>query len=146
MIRILGLDYGTNTTGVAICDPFGMTAQGLEIIKRKDPLNIKPTIERISQICEEYGVQKIVLGWPKNMNNTEGERCEQTRNFQKKLENKLKIPVEIWDERLTTMEAENLLISADVSRGKRKQVIDKLASVLILQNYLDANGVSKGRI
>ncbi|MDA3732403.1 Holliday junction resolvase RuvX [Niameybacter massiliensis] len=138
-MRILGLDFGTKTTGVAVSDPLGLTAQGLEIIRRTDTYNLKPTINRIQEICIEYKVEKIVLGYPKNMNNTEGERCEHTVVFKKKLEASLNLPVELWDERLTTMEAENLMISADMSRQKRKKVIDKMAAGLILQNYLDAH-------
>ena len=138
-MRILGLDFGTKTTGVAVSDPLGFTAQGLEIIRRTDSYNLKPTINRIKEICEEYKVEKIVLGFPKNMNNTEGERCQHTLVFKKKLEQALALPVDLWDERLTTMEAENVLLAADVSRGRRKQVIDKLAAVLILLNYLQAH-------
>lgn len=138
-MRILGLDFGTKTTGVAVSDPLGFTAQGLEIIRRTDSYNLKPTINRIAELCAEYKVEKIVLGFPKNMNNTEGERCQHTLVFKKKLEDALSLPVDLWDERLTTMEAENVLIAADVSRGRRKQVIDKLAAVLILQNYLQAH-------
>ena len=138
-MRILGLDFGTKTTGVAVSDPLGFTAQGLEIIRRTDSYNLKPTINRIKEICEEYKVEKIVLGFPKNMNNTDGERCQHTLVFKKKLEQALALPVDLWDERLTTMEAENVLLAADVSRGRRKQVIDKLAAVLILQNYLQAH-------
>lgn len=136
-LRILGLDYGTKTTGVAVSDPLGFTAQGLEIIRRTDEFNIKPTINRIAELCAQYQVEKIVLGLPKNMNNTIGERGEATMVFKTKLENKLKLPVELWDERLSTVSAENMLIAADVSRGKRKQVIDKVAATIILQNYLD---------
>lgn len=138
-MRILGLDFGTKTTGVAVSDPLGFTAQGLEIIRRTDSYNLKPTINRIAEICTQYQVEKIVLGFPKNMNNTEGARCEHTLVFKKKLEAAFDMPVDLWDERLTTVEAENMLIAADVSRGRRKQVIDKLAAVLILQNYLDAH-------
>lgn len=138
-MRILGLDFGTKTTGVAVSDPLGLTAQGLEIIRRTDTFNLKPTINRIQEICTEYKVEKIVLGYPKNMNNTEGERCSHTQVFKKKLEESLNLPVELWDERLTTVEAENLMISADLSRQKRKKVIDKMAAGLILQNYLDAH-------
>lgn len=138
-MRILGLDFGTKTTGVAVSDPLGITAQGLEIIRRTDSYNLKPTINRIKEICEEYKVEKIVLGFPKNMNNTEGERCQHTQVFKQKLEQALALPVELWDERLTTLEAEQVLLAADVSRGRRKQVIDKLAAVLILQNYLQAH-------
>lgn len=137
-MRILGLDYGTKTTGVAISDPLGWTAQGLEIIRRQEDEQIKPTLKRIEELCKEYKVEKIVLGLPKNMNNTLGERGEKTLLFQEKLEKRLRIPVETWDERLSTVAAEQVLLEADVSRAKRKKVIDKLAATIILQNYLDA--------
>lgn len=137
-MRILGLDYGTKTTGVAVSDPMGWTAQGLEIIRRQEDEQIKATLNRIAQLCEEYKVEKIVLGLPKNMNNTLGERGEKTLQFKEKLENRLRIPVETWDERLSTVAAESVLLEADVSRKKRKNVIDKLAATIILQNYLDA--------
>jgi putative Holliday junction resolvase len=136
-VRILGLDFGEKTTGVAISDPMGWTAQGLEIIRRQDTLNIKPTLIRIGEICAAYEVEKIVLGYPKNMNNTLGERVEKTENFKKKLENRLHLPVILWDERLSTVAAENALLEADISRTKRAQVIDKVAATIILQNYLD---------
>ena len=136
-MRILGLDYGTKTTGVAVSDPLGFTAQGLEIIRRTDEFNIKPTINRIGEICTQYQVEKIVLGFPKNMDNSVGPRGESTLKFKTKLENKLRISVELQDERLSTVAAENMLIEADMSRAKRKQVIDKVAAVIILQNYLD---------
>ena len=139
-MRILGLDYGTKTTGVAVCDPLGLTAQGLEIIRRTDEFNLKTTINRIEELCKDYQVEKIILGFPKNMNNTVGPRGEMTLVFKKKLEKVLHIPIELWDERLTTVSAEQMLIEADVSRMKRKQVIDKIAAVLILQNYLDYQG------
>ena len=137
-MRILGLDFGSKTTGVAISDPLGWTAQGLEIIRRQEETNIKPTLNRISELCESYKVDVIVLGLPKNMNNTVGERGEKTLLFKEKLEARLKLPVITWDERLSTVAAENILLDADISRKKRKQVIDKLAATIILQNYLDA--------
>ena len=137
-MRILGLDYGTKTTGVAVSDPMGWTAQGLEIIRRQEDEQIKATVNRIAQLCEAYKVEKIVLGLPKNMNNTLGERGEKTLLFKEKLEARLKLPVETWDERLSTVAAESVLLEADMSRKKRKNVIDKLAATIILQNYLDA--------
>lgn len=139
-MRILGLDYGTKTTGVAVSDPLGWTAQGVEIIRRQEEEHHKATLNRIAEICEQYKVEKIVLGLPKNMNNTIGERGEKTLIFKQKLEAKLKLPVVTWDERLSTVAAESVLLEADVSRKKRKNVIDKLAATIILQNYLDANG------
>ena len=137
-MRILGLDYGTKTTGVAVSDPMGWTAQGLEIIRRQEDEHLKATINRIAELCGEYKVERIVLGLPKNMNNTLGERGEKTLLFKEKLEARLKIPVDMWDERLSTVAAENVLLEADMSRKKRKNVIDKLAATIILQNYLDA--------
>lgn len=137
-MRILGLDYGDKTIGVAISDPFGWTAQGLEIIRRKDEKNLKQSIERLKEIITEYGVEKIILGYPKNMNNTNGERAEKTEKFKVKLQNNFKLPVELWDERLSTMAAERGLLEADLSRSKRKQVIDKMAAVFILQGYLNS--------
>lgn len=139
-MRILGLDFGEKTIGVAISDPFGWTAQGLEIVRRKEENNLVASIARLKEICKEYCVEKIVLGYPKNMNNTCGPRVEKTEAFKKRIEHELKLPVELWDERLSTVGAERLLLEADVSRGKRKQVIDKMAAVFILQGYLDSNG------
>ncbi|MBQ7264961.1 MAG: Holliday junction resolvase RuvX [Firmicutes bacterium] len=137
-MRILGLDFGSTTTGVAVSDPFGWTAQGVEIIRRQDEDNLKKTIERIKEICKEYSCTQIVLGLPKNMNNTEGERAEKTRSFKKRLEKEVKLPVILWDERLSTVAAERTLLEADISRKKRKKVIDKQAAVFILQGYLDS--------
>lgn len=137
-MRILGLDFGSKTTGVAVSDPMGWTAQGLEIIRRQEEEHLKATLNRIAELCAEYKVEKIVLGLPKNMNNTIGERGEKTLLFKQKLEARLRLPVETWDERLSTVAAESILIEADMSRKKRKNVIDKLAATIILQNYLDA--------
>lgn len=138
-MRILGLDFGTKTTGVAVSDAMGWTAQGVEIIRRKEENHLKATINRIMELCQTYQVEKIVLGLPKNMNNTLGERAEKTLEFKAKLESKLNIPIETWDERLSTVSAENILLEADVSRKKRKKVIDKLAATIILQGYLDSH-------
>lgn len=137
-MRILGLDFGMKTIGVAVSDPFGWTAQGLEIVRRKEESNLKDSIRRIKEICDEYGVEQIVLGYPKNMNNTEGDRAEKTSAFKKRIEKELKLPVTLWDERLSTVAAERGLLEADLSRAKRKQVIDKMAAVFILQGYLDS--------
>lgn len=138
-MRILGLDFGQKTIGVAVSDPFGWTAQGVEIIRRQEEENLKKSIARISELCQEYSVELIVLGYPKNMNNTLGPRAEKTQAFKKRLEKELKIQVELWDERLSTVAAERNLLEADLSRAKRKQVIDKMAAVFILQGYLDSN-------
>lgn len=141
-MRILGLDFGSKTIGVAVSDPFGWTAQGLEIIRREDENNLKKSIARIQEICKEYSVETIVLGYPKNMNNTLGERVEKTEAFKKRLEREIKLPIELWDERLSTVAAERSLLEADISRAKRKKVIDKQAAVFILQGYLDSKSRS----
>ncbi len=138
IVRILGLDFGQKTVGVAVSDPFGWTAQGVEIIRRVDELSLKKTIERLAELIVQYEVDSIVLGYPKNMNNSEGERCIKTEAFKHKLENKFHIPVILWDERLSTIAAERVLLEADLSRRKRKNVIDKMAAVFILQGYLDS--------
>lgn len=137
-MRILGLDFGQKTIGVAISDPFGWTAQGIEIIRRQQEENLKESIARLGEIIKEYSVEKIVLGYPKNMNNTIGERCEKTEAFKKRLEKSFNLPIILWDERLSTMGAERTLLEADLSRKKRKNVIDKMAAVFILQGYLDS--------
>ncbi len=137
-MRILGLDFGMKTIGVAVSDPFGWTAQGVEIIRRKEENNLKSSVERLKAICDEYQVEKIVLGLPKNLNNTSGERVEKTEAFKRRIERDINIPVELWDERLSTVGAERILLEADLSRARRKQVIDKMAAVFILQGYLDS--------
>ena len=137
-MRIMGLDYGSKTVGVAVCDPLGITAQAVETITRKDENKLRQTLARIEALAKEYGVEKFVLGYPKNMNNTSGPRVEASQAYGKKIKELFDLPVEYQDERLTTVQAERMLVEqADVSRGKRKKVIDKLAAQLILQNYLD---------
>ncbi|SHE50559.1 putative holliday junction resolvase [Caldanaerobius fijiensis DSM 17918] len=133
-MRILGMDVGDKTIGLAISDPLGITAQGLMTIKRS---SIENDIERIKEIIKEYGVESIVIGMPKNMNNTIGPRAKIVIEFAQKLKNKTDINCEFYDERLTTVEAERVLLQSDMSRKKRKKVIDKMAAVLILQSYLD---------
>lgn len=136
-MRILGLDLGSKTLGVAISDELGWTAQGVETIKINEESQ-DYNMGRLSEIVKEYGVEKVVLGMPKNMNGTIGPRAEASQQFAQILQKKFDLPVILWDERLTTMAAERMLISADVSRKKRKQVIDKMAAVMILQSYLDS--------
>ncbi|MEN2446031.1 Holliday junction resolvase RuvX [Bacillus aerius] len=136
-MRILGLDLGMKTLGVAISDEMGWTAQGIETIKI-DEAGGDFGLSRLSEIVSQYGTDKIVLGFPKNMNGTVGPRGEASQSFAKVLENTYNVPVVLWDERLSTMAAEKMLISADVSRQKRKKVIDKMAAVMILQGYLDS--------
>jgi putative holliday junction resolvase len=136
-MRIMGLDVGTKTVGVAISDALGWTAQGIETVKINEELS-EFGIERIKELVKEYDVTEFVVGFPKNMNNTVGPRGEASENYKKLLEETFNLPVKLWDERLTTMAAERMLIEADVSRKKRKQVIDKMAAVMILQGYLDS--------
>lgn len=136
-MRIMGLDVGSKTVGVAISDPLGFTAQGVEII-RIDEENSEFGFDRLGELVKEYRVDKFVVGLPKNMNNTEGPRVEASRSYGDKIAELFNLPVDYQDERLTTVQAERMLVEqADVSRGKRKKVIDKLAAQLILQNYLD---------
>ncbi len=137
MKRILGLDFGSVTTGAAVSDPLGITAQGLETIWRKEENKLRKTCARIEELCAEYEVGTIVLGLPKNMNSTEGERAEKTRAFGEMLERRTGLPVVFWDERLTTVSSEKALMEGKVRRENRKEVIDRIAAVLILQGYLD---------
>ena len=136
-MRILGLDVGTKTVGVAISDEMGWTAQGLETIKINEERG-QFGFDRISELVKQYDVDKIVVGLPKNMNGTIGPRGEACQQFAENLRELLQLDVVMWDERLSTMAAERLLTSADVSRKKRKQVIDKMAAVVILQGFLDS--------
>ncbi|MEX1031519.1 MAG: Holliday junction resolvase RuvX [Paenibacillaceae bacterium] len=134
-MRWLGLDYGDRKIGVALSDEFGWTAQGLEVISNKDAATV---LAQITRIIEQYEVKGIVVGLPKNMNGSVGPRAEICITFAVSLREAFKLPVHLWDERLTTVSAERTLIEADVSRKKRKLVIDKLAASLILQGYLNS--------
>lgn len=136
--RIMGLDFGSKTVGVAVSDSLLITAQGVETITRKSENKLRQTLARIEELIKEYNVNKIVLGYPKNMNNSVGERCEKTEEFKKSLERRTGLEVVLWDERLTTIEADRTLIESDVRRENRKKFVDKLAAVLILQGYLDS--------
>ena len=136
-MRILGLDFGSKTVGVAVSDGLLLTAQGVESIERKDESKLRKTCARIEELIAEYEVTEIVLGLPKNMNNTEGERVEKTKAFGEMLERRTGLPVHYWDERLTTVAAEQILMESGVRRENRKAVIDKVAAGLILQGYLD---------
>lgn len=137
-MRILGLDVGDRTIGVAVSDPLGFTAQGVTTIRRRDlERSLDKDIEALKDIIEEYGVGTIVCGLPKNMNGTIGPQGEKAIEFGKILEEKFGIKVEMWDERLTTMAAHRAMIEADMSRKKRKQIVDKLAATYILQGYMD---------
>ena len=135
-MRIMGLDVGSKTVGVAVSDALGWTAQGIETVKI-DEENGEFGIDRIRELVQQYGVTEFVVGFPKNMNNTIGPRGEASQAYAKLLEDTFSVPVTLWDERLTTMAAERLLIEADVRRKNRKKVIDKMAAVMILQGFLD---------
>ncbi|WP_077614634.1 Holliday junction resolvase RuvX [Caenibacillus caldisaponilyticus] len=142
-MRIMGLDYGSKTVGVAVSDALGLTAQGIETI-RYEQHKKHELFQRLEALIKQYGVERLVVGLPKNMNGSVGERGRESAAFADQLKKRFGLPVELSDERLTTMAVERMLIDADVSRGKRKKVIDKMAAVLILQNYLDQmrNGVA----
>lgn len=136
-MRILGLDFGSRTVGVAVSDGLLLTAQGVETIERKDENKLRKTCARVEELVKEYEVSTIVLGLPKNMNNTEGERVEKTKEFGTMLERRTGLPIVYWDERLTSVAAEQILMESGVRRENRKAVIDKVAAGLILQGYLD---------
>lgn len=141
-MRIMGLDVGSKTVGVAVSDLMGWTAQGVEII-RIDEENEEFGLERLAELVKEYEVQKFVVGLPKNMNNTIGPRALASQAYGKMIAEKFQLPVDYQDERLTTVQAERMLIQeANTSRAKRKKVIDKLAAIMILQNYLDISSKS----
>ncbi len=137
MNRLMGLDYGSKTVGVAVSDPLGMTAQGLEIIRRREENKLRRTFARIEELAAQYEVTEFVLGFPKNMNNTLGERAEKTLEFRDMLQRRTQLPVHLWDERLTTVEANRTLMESGVRRENRSAYVDKIAAVLILQGYLD---------
>ncbi len=136
-MRIMGLDYGDATVGVAISDEMLLTAQGIETIRREQANKLRRTYARIEELVKEYGVEKIVVGYPKNMNNTIGERARLCEEFASNVERRTGLETVLWDERLTTVEASRVLDEAGQSYKKKAVVIDKLAAVLILQNYLD---------
>lgn len=135
-MRIMGLDVGSKTIGVAISDPMGWTAQGIETVKINEAIE-EFGMDRLGELIKQYEVTEAVVGYPKNMNNSIGPRAEASEKFAALLKEAYSIPVVLWDERLTTSAAEKMLISADVSRKNRKKVIDKMAAVMILQGYLD---------
>ncbi len=136
-MKIMGLDYGSVTVGVAVSDSMLLTAQPMEVIKREKETKLRRTLARIDEIIAECGVEKIVLGYPKNMNNTLGERVERTEEFKEKLEKRTGLEVVLWDERLTTVSAMQVLKEGNVRREDRKSHVDKMAAALILQGYLD---------
>lgn len=137
-MRILGLDYGSKTVGVAVSDPLLITAQGVEIIRRESEGKIRKTYQRIEELCKEYEVEKIVLGYPKNMNGTDGDRAEKSLEFKEALERRTGLPVIMWDERLTTVSADNIMMESGIRRENRKEYVDEIAAMIILQNYLES--------
>ena len=136
-MRIMGLDFGSKTVGVAVSDELLYTAQGVEIIRRESENKIRKTLQRIEELVKFYDVSKIVLGLPKNMNNTSGDRVEKTLAFKETLERRCGLPVELWDERLTTVEAHNVMKATGIRRENRDKYVDCIAAMLILQGYLD---------
>lgn len=145
-MRILGLDYGSKTVGVAVSDPLGITAQGVETICRKEENKLRKTCARIEELVREYGAEKLVLGLPKHMNGEIGERAEQTIKFGEMIKRRTGLPVEMWDERLTSVSAERVLIENKVRREDRKKYIDKIAAVFILQSYLDSLQINRNQV
>ena len=139
-MRIMGLDYGSKTVGVAMSDPLGITAQAVETIWRKDENKLRKTCARIEELISEYEVERIVLGLPKHMNNDLGERAQKALAFGEMVKRRTGLEVVMWDERLTTVEAERTLIENNVRRENRKQYIEQIAAVFILQGYLDSIG------
>lgn len=142
-MRIMGLDFGSKTVGVAVSDSLLLTAQGVEIIRRKEENKLRQTLARIEELIVEYEVEEIVLGNPKNMNATEGIRVELTNEFKEKLERRTGLPVVMWDERLTTVAADKAMMEAGIRREHRKDYVDMIAATLILQGYLDYKSMQK---
>jgi len=132
----MALDYGSKTVGVAVCDALGITAQGVETIVRKEENKLRKTLARLEALTAEYQIETIILGYPKNMDDSIGERAQKTEEFRELLVKRLQLPVVLWDERLTTMEANEILTESGVRQEDRKKVIDKIAATLILQSYL----------
>ena len=137
-MRIMGLDYGSKTVGVAVCDPLGITAQTVETITRKDENKLRRTLARIEELIAEYEIERIDLGYPKNKNNTLGERAKKTEELKSALERRTGLPVVLWDERLTTVAADRVLMESGVRREHRKESVDQIAAAMILQGYLDS--------
>lgn len=137
-MRILGLDYGSKTVGVAVCDPLGITAQTVETIVRREENKLRKTLARIEELIRQYEIERVVLGYPKNMNNTIGERGKKSEELKEAIERRTGLPVILWDERLTTVAAERVLMESGVRREHRKESVDQIAAAMILQGYLDS--------
>lgn len=142
-MRIMGLDFGSKTVGVAVSDELLITAQGVEIIRRKDENKLRQTLARIEELARERDVQEIVLGLPKYLNDTEGERVALTKEFAEKLARRTGLPVHFWDERLTTVAADKAMMEAGIRRENRKDYVDMIAATLILQGYLDRRSMEQ---
>ncbi|MBQ9333620.1 MAG: Holliday junction resolvase RuvX [Lachnospiraceae bacterium] len=136
-MRILGLDYGSKTVGVAVSDPLHITAQGVEIIRREKENHLRKTLARIEELILEYDVGLIVLGYPLNMDDSRGARAEASEELADTLTRRTGLEVILWDERLTTVEADEIMSEAHIRREDRKQYVDKIAATIILQSYLD---------
>ena len=139
-MRILGLDVGQKTIGVAVSDPLGFTAQGIKTIYRK---NKEQSLDEVVSLCDEYKVDTVIIGLPKNMNGTIGFAGEKILEFTEQLKSKIDIEIKLWDERLTTVSAHRAMLEADLSRAKRKKIVDKIAATYILQGYLDSIYIKK---
>lgn len=138
-MRIMGLDLGSKTCGVALTDELGLTAQGLEVIRRKEENKLRQTLARITEIAKQYNVEKIVLGYPKNMDGSVSRRCELSEEFAEKLTLRTGKKVILWDERLTTVNAHEIMMEAGLKREEREKIVDKVAAVLILEDYMNSN-------
>ena len=138
-MRIMGLDLGSKTCGVAVSDGLGLTAQGLEVIRRKEENKLRQTLARISELVDEYNVEKIVLGYPQNMDSSVSKRCELSEEFAEKLTKRTGKEVILWDERLTTVSAHEVMIEAGLKREEREKIVDKVAAVFILEDYMNSN-------
>ena len=138
-MRIMGLDFGSKTVGVAVSDSLLITAQGVDIVRRKYEDKLRQTLARIEELIQEYEVDKIVLGLPKNMNDTEGVRCEKTREFKEMLERRCGLPVILWDERLTTVEAHKTMNFLNINKHKKRDIVDTISAVYILESYMKIN-------
>ena len=138
-MRTLGLDYGSKTVGVAVTDTLGLTAQGVEIIRRQKENHLRKTYQRIRELCEQYDVEKIVLGLPLNMDDTMGDRAEKTLEFKNELERRLSVPVLLVDERLTTVEAIEIMDDAGIKVSEREKYVDMIAATIILQDYMNSH-------
>ena len=142
-MRVMGLDFGAKTVGVAISDPLGLTAQGVETITRTQENKLRKTLARIETLAGKFEVEKIVLGFPKHMNNDVGERAQKTLSFKEMLERRTDLEVDLWDERLTTVAADRHMMESGIRRENRKQYVDEIAAVFILQGYLDSLAFQK---